>query len=562
MVTSVKTVKNTLKDAPINYVEYQSIAGKGNHACRVMINCAANADIDSIRKSLGALGDNLIHDTILFDESRLIVLEGTGTKEKIISDIKASQNFSDIADNTDKNRGIAGAIVGWVKSQDMLNWRGHLGLAGQAFQIISGKRTGDIKYSQSAAGSLISNLFPSIWGVQKGLSGKRTALYNNAIDDLITKEFPDTEQNNVTKKLEQEHNLIEAQKLVESQANKDNTIGIGTILGQANDLAQANSLRISDGIKILSKANLITAGTKKDKNLSTIGKMSLAAKFVTMAGKSKDHESLDELVNEEKYRRTLTPLQRAVEKLSPMSILKDIKQEGLINGLRYSATTITGYLEIIANAMLIPGAWNIERKNIVDKINPETGEPEKTLFGRTKRKNEGTGEFVAFEPFKFLGGSTIVIGMIVKALAPFSQKFPDQEEVFQHIAEKLKALPEDQRETQKVKLAAYICGKPGFESITSDKKTELTTGYIIDRIDFHIENNTRLLNAAKQQQGNEISLARNEPSAALTPAQDLSLQQVAGEQKSLSQNTAQQSGGLSSLAAEQQQQLTEQVAVQ
>lgn len=320
---------------------------------------------------------------------------------------------------------------------DMMKVRGVLGSIGQAMTFYSAwRRAKEFKdpfvgsfmgmgvrdshmEAYSSATSMIANGINFTYGVQK--KGDEAGLH-------------------LTKKRVNEVLSPYASGLLPSEYESQfRDVEAKTALGKIDDTLAQNSTVAADSLKFVAKT--ILAKSPTDQWLQRAGTVSQLAKVITFAGKSKDSEADRQISEQPEYD------QNAV--LSSVEfVLRDVfgkeAVKHFIDPLRQQAMPVSGLMEFAATGFIANSGYK--------------------AYG--KAKLAGDARRMRLNSLKVAGTAVIMLGLLSKSLAPFSNRKVDKNELYAHIDAAMELLPEGTYEEHLPEVVSAMRQIPEFGDVS------------------------------------------------------------------------------------------------
>ncbi len=331
----------------------------------------------------------------------------------------------------------------WTESVDLMRVRGVLGNIGQAMVFYSGLKRG-LNFDKpakadlfslvkvkdpyvevySAGTSIAANMINLGYGVQK--RGDEAGLY-------LTKQ--------------RINEALGTHAISAQERQVEENIGSST-LDQIDHSLKKNSTVASDLLKFFGK--MILSKSSSDVWLQRAGKLSQFAKIVTLAGKGKETEpqrQLDEQPEADQA-AVLDWVEYAIRDVFGKEVAKKY-----IDPVRRQAMPVSGLSEFAATGFIMNSGL-------------------KDLYEATAASDE---KLINANKFKVGGTAIIMLGLLCKAAAPFSEKKIDRGELFAHIDAALDVLPQGHREEHVPEIIDAMREIPEFgEASYAELYAELT----------------------------------------------------------------------------------------
>lgn len=288
-------------------------------------------------------------------------------------------------------------------SRDLIKMRGTVGNIGQVFMILSGffdsekKGKFNFKTNPDAAAKVTSAVI---------------SVFGNGINS-----YYGVQRNTDDTRLKHAKGLVNQNLGMGNNALTGNLPSKYTRITRPNKEDQPtwmekNSIKVSNGVKFFGKYALTKAS---DSNLKLSGQMSLAAKIVTLAGKDEDPYKLE-------------------------------KDQSFLTRIRRQSNAISGVLEWIANVSLFAGS--------VAKVPADAPKRKYQLYDFDSAKMR---DFKDVQWWQMLGATSFFVSLTAKAMAPFTSKTLDVEELCTHSTIALvESIPEGKHTDELTRLTAQL----------------------------------------------------------------------------------------------------------
>lgn len=308
-----------------------------------------------------------------------------------------------------------------TKKYDLMKMRGTIGNIGQIFMIISGFRDpgkqGTFNFRENPdAAAKVSSAVISVFG--------------NGINS-----YYGVQRNTDDTRLKYAKGLVNTNLGMGNNALTGNLPSKYTRITEQKDKPswmEQNSIKVSNGVKFFGKLALTFAS---DKNLKLSGQLSLLAKIVTLTGKDEDPYKLE-------------------------------ADQSFMTKIRRQSNAISGILEWVANISLFAGS--------IFKIPKDAKSSRFTLYNFDDAVPRAKKDI---QWWQMLGASSFFVSLTAKAMAPFTQKKLDVEELYTHSTiAMVEAVPNGKHSEELTRLAAQLLEtrelpelkKQGFATIFTD----------------------------------------------------------------------------------------------